>query len=90
MDRSGKIHSCQMYLPMPTHGSTTADFFSPQIRHIERMVVENRQPYPIERTLLTSGMTLAGVESLHRGTAVETPEMAVRYKVSGESWFWRD
>ncbi len=90
MDRSGKIHSCQMYLPMPTHGSTTADFFSPQIRHIERMVVENRQPYPIERTLLTSGMTLAGVESLHRGAPVETPEMSVRYKVSGESWFWRD
>jgi hypothetical protein len=79
-----------MYLPMPTHGSTTADFFSPQIRHIERMIVENRQPYPIERTLLTSGMTLAGVESFHRGMAVETPEMAVRYKVSGESWFWRD
>ena len=62
MDRSGKIHSCQMYLPMPTHGSTTADFFSPLIRHIERMVVENRQPYPVDRTLLTSGMTLAGVE----------------------------
>jgi hypothetical protein len=35
-------------------------------------------------------MTLAGVESFHRGMAVETPEMAVRYKVSGESWFWRD
>jgi hypothetical protein len=54
------------------------------------MVVENRQPYPVERTLLTSGMTLAGVESFHRGAPVETPEMAVRYKVSGESWFWRD
>ncbi len=90
MDRTGKIHSCQMYLPMPTHGSSTADFFSPQIRHIERMVVERRQPYPVERTLLTSGMTLAGVESFHRGAAVETPEMAVRYKVAGESTFWRD
>jgi hypothetical protein len=88
--RTGEIISCQMYLPMPTHGSSTADFFNPQIRHIERMVMENRQPYPLERTLLTSGMTLAGVESFHRGAAVETPEMAVRYTVPKESYFWRD
>ncbi|MFZ9854788.1 MAG: hypothetical protein ACO3I0_06700 [Limisphaerales bacterium] len=90
LDRSGRIHSCQMYLPMPTHGSTTADFFNPQIRHIERMVLTGRQPYPVERTLLTSGMTLAGVQSLHRGVPVETPEMSVRYSVPNESWFWRD
>lgn len=89
LTRSGKVISCQMYLPMPTWGSSTADFFSPQIRHIERMVLDRVQPYPVERTLLTSGMTLAGVESFHRGTAVETPEMAVKYKVSGESWFWK-
>jgi hypothetical protein len=88
--KTGQITSCQMYLPMPTHGSSTADFFNPQIRHIERMVMENRQPYPLERTLLTSGMTLAGVESLHRGQPVETPEMAVRYRVGNESFFWRD
>jgi len=84
----GRAISCQMYLPMPTHGSTTADFFNPQIRHIERMVVERRQPYPLERTLLTSGMTLAGVESFARGTAVDTPEMRVRYRVGPESLFW--
>jgi hypothetical protein len=54
------------------------------------MVTERVQPYPVERTLLTSGMTLAGVESFHRGAAVETPEMEVKYKVSGESWFWKD
>jgi hypothetical protein len=48
-------------------------------------------PYPVERTLLTSGMTLAGVESLHRGQVpVATPEMTVRYSVGPESTFWRD
>jgi hypothetical protein len=88
--RTGEIISCQMYLPMPGHGSTTADFFNPQIRHIERMVVENRAPYPIERTLLTSGMTMAGVESFHRGQPVDTPEMAVRYTAPKESFFWQD
>ena len=76
---------------MPTHGSNTADFFNPQIRHIERMTAENAAPYPVERTLLTSGMTLAGVESFHRGGAVvETPEMAVRYTVPDRSLFWVD
>ncbi|MSU34752.1 MAG: hypothetical protein EXS36_06495 [Pedosphaera sp.] len=87
---TGEIISCQMYLPMPTHGSTTADFFNPLIHHIERMIVENRAPYPVERTLLTSGMTLAGVESFHRGQPVETPEMAVRYTAPRESLFWRE
>jgi hypothetical protein len=89
--KTGEIISCQMYLPMPGHGSTTADFFNPLVRHIERTVIENRTPYPVERTLLTSGMTLAAVDSLHRGQQlVETPEMAVRYTVPRESLFWRD
>ena len=77
---TGGIISCQMNLPMPTQSATTANFFNPLIRHIERMIVERRAPYPVERTLLTSGMTLAAVESLFRGeTPVQTPEMEVRY-----------
>jgi hypothetical protein len=88
---TGDIVSCQMYLPMPDRGSTTADFFHPLVRHIEQMVITGQTPYPIERTLLTSGMTLAGVESLHRGQVpVETPQMEVRYKVGPESTFWLD
>lgn len=88
---TGEIVSCQMYLPMPTHGSTTADFFNPLVHHIERMIVDNAAPYPVERTLLTSGMTLAGVESFHRDQQiVETPEMAVRYSAPKESLFWKD
>ena len=88
---TGEIISCQMYLPMPMHGSSTADFFHPLVRHIEDMILMGEVPYPVERTLLTSGMTLAGVESLHRGQVpVETPEMGVRYQVGPESTFWRD
>ncbi len=88
---TGEVISCQMYLPMPGHGSSTADFFHPLVRHIEEAVLTGEVPYPIERTLLTSGMTLAGVESLHRGQVpVETPEMKVAYQVGPESTFWDD
>jgi hypothetical protein len=87
---TNEIISCQMYLPMPTHSATTADFFNPLIRHIETMVLENRAPYPVERTLLTSGMTLAAVDSIHRGhKPVETPEMQVVYRGPEESTFWQ-
>ena len=72
---TNEVISCQMYLPMPGRGSSTADFFNPLVRHIERMIVEGQAPYPVERTLLTSGMMLSAVESLHRGgERVETPE----------------
>jgi hypothetical protein len=87
---TGEIISCQMYLPMPTHSATTADFFNPLIRHIETLVLENRALYPVERTLLTSGMTLAAVDSIYRGhTVVETPQMKVVYTAPQESTFWR-
>ena len=84
-----EIVSCQMVLPMPGHGATTADFFTPLVRHIETMVIERRAPYPVERTLLTSGMVIAGVDSLHAGTRIETPAMEVRYAGPRESTFWR-
>jgi hypothetical protein len=88
---TGEIVSCQMYLPMPGFSATTADFFHPLVRHIETMVLENRAPYPVERTLLTSGMTLAAVESIYKDyTQVNTPEMEVVYKAPKESFFWRE
>ncbi len=80
-----------MYLPMPGRASSDgSNFFNPLVRYIEQMIVEGRAPYPVERTLLTSGMTLAAVDSLHRGDQrVETPEMEVRYSAPRESLYWR-
>lgn len=90
LTREGKIISCQMQLPMPPAISTTADFFNPLVHHIEQMILENRTPYPIERTLLTSGMTLTAVESLHRGQVkLDTPELRVAYEAPAESTYWR-
>jgi len=87
----GTIVSCQMYLPMPGHGSTTADFFNPLCRHIETMMIDRQAPYPVERTLLTSGMVIGGVDSLHAGQIpVATPHMSVAYQGPRNSKFWRD
>jgi hypothetical protein len=85
---TGEIVACQMYLPMPGQSATTADFFNPLARHIETLVCERRAPYPVERTLLTSGMVIAGVDSLHQGEVrVETPLMEVVYQGPRESHF---
>lgn len=88
---NGEVVSCQMYLPMPGHGSTTADFFNPLSRHIEDMILTGKAAYPVERTLLTSGMVIGGVDSLHAGQKpVKTPEMAVKYTGPKESTYWRE
>jgi len=84
------IHSCQMYLPMPPALTTLADFFNPLANHIEQMILRNAAPYPVERTLLTSGMTIRALESLYRGGApVATPELEVAYRAPANSQFWR-
>jgi len=86
---NGEIVGCQCMLPMPGFSATTADFFTPLVQHVEQMILDNETPYPIERTLLASGMVIAGVRSLFNGqSAVETPEMAVRYRGPRESMFW--
>jgi hypothetical protein len=90
LTRDGKIISCQMQLPMPPAISSTADFFNPLANHIEQMILTGRAPYPIERTLLTSGMLARGVESLYRAQEkLDTPELRVPYQPGVDSTFWR-
>ena len=87
---TGEILSCQMYLPMPAHGSTTADSFNPLTRHIVDLILTDRAPCPAERALLTSGMVMGGIESLFAGQEVAaTPEMAVEHRAPEDSLFWR-
>ena len=55
------------------------------------MVLDNHAPYPVERTLLTSGMTLAAVDSIYQGyKPVETPQMKVAYQAPPKSTFWQE
>jgi hypothetical protein len=82
--------STQMYLPMPDGRTTLASFFSPLVNHVEKMFLTGRPTYPVERTLLTTGLTAAGVESLYRQQArIETPHLDIHYHPPKESTFWR-
>ena len=83
--------STQMYLPMPDGRTTLANFFSPLVNNFEKMYLTGKPTYPVERTLLTTGLTAAGVESLFRGQQrYDTPHLAdIRYQPTKESTFWR-
>jgi hypothetical protein len=82
--------SVQMYLPMPDGRTTLANFFSPLVNNMEQMFLTGKTPYPLERTLLTTGLTAAGVDSLYEGQKrIETPHLAIRYQPSAKSTFWR-
>ncbi len=86
----GGLVGCQMMLPMPGRNATTADFFNPLTAQVEQMFLTGSTTYPIERTLLTSGMVIGGVESLAaQGTAFETSAMAVAYQAPTESTYWQ-
>lgn len=90
LDRSTRVFSNQMYLPMPDGRTTLATFFSPLVFHMEHMFLTGQTPYPIERTLLTTGLTASGVESLYRNQArIETSHLSIHYQAPAESTFER-
>jgi hypothetical protein len=53
-----------------------------------RMFLAGKSPYPIERTLLTTGLTAAGVDSLYAGQQrSKTPHLAIQYQPNPTSKF---
>jgi hypothetical protein len=57
----------------------------------EEMFMTGKPPYPIERTLLTTGLVAAAVKSLAEGQKrLLTPHLAVHYQAPRESTFWRE
>jgi len=85
--KGGDIFSLLFYLPY----YSMRNFFNPQVHHIETLFRTNKSPYPVERTLLTTGMTAAGIESLfQKQKRLETPHLAIRYRPTKKSTFWQD
>ena len=56
---------------------------------VEETFLKGEACYPVERTLLTSGLVQAGIQSLAADKLIRTPYMKVRYQVPRESTFWR-
>ena len=57
---------------------------------IEQMLGPGNTPYPVERTLLTSGLLEACLSSRHRlNQRLETPQLSIRYRPPAESQYTR-
>jgi hypothetical protein len=85
----GQPFSTQMYLPMPPGRTSLANFFTPLVNNMEKMFLTGRPTYPVERTLLTTGLTAAGMESLYRKQRYDTPHLHITYQPTKESTYWR-
>ena len=80
--------STLMYLG-GSHG-TQPHNFDALVWHIEQFIISGNPPAPVERTLLTTGLVAAGVESLARGSQpIDTPHLAIRYRPNPNSTFRR-
>lgn len=57
---------------------------------VEEMFLTSKVSHPLERTLLTTGLVAAGMESLaSRQKRLETPHLAIHYQARRESEFWQ-
>lgn len=79
--------STLFYLPPDPNVAYSAVLMS----KVEQMFLTGKPTYPVERTLLTSGLVAACIASLAGGQKrTETPHLGIRYEPRGESNFARD
>jgi hypothetical protein len=77
--------STMMYLSHRTQLATLESYFSPLVHYIEQFMLTGKEPYPVERVLLATGLVCAGVDSLFQGQQrLQTPQLDIRYQ-PGES-----
>jgi hypothetical protein len=62
--------------------------FSPLVHAIAGMYIRGETPYPVERTLLTTGALSFLMESRSQGhKSIETPMLDIAYRAPRESYF---
>ncbi|MFP6765638.1 MAG: hypothetical protein VB858_18560, partial [Planctomycetaceae bacterium] len=59
------------------------------MHNAEKMFLTGESQYPVERTLLTSGVIQACLQSLKAGTGKATPQLDVKYTAPRESPFFK-
>ena len=68
--------ACQYYMQQPD----PFGHFIHLVKAIETLINSGHSPYPIERTVLTSGILDAVMTSRHeKGKRIETPHLAIKY-----------
>lgn len=68
--------ACQIWLQPEPHGH-----FTFLVRQIESLMLSGTEPYPVERTLLTTGILDAAMRSRHQdGARLCTPELELGYQ----------
>lgn len=76
--------SALFYLPPNPNVTYSAELMS----KVEETFLTGKAPYPIERTLLTTGLVAAGCASLGAGgKRLETPHLAIKYQPPAKSTF---
>ncbi|MDQ6678736.1 MAG: hypothetical protein M3Z09_15750 [Acidobacteriota bacterium] len=80
--RGAGVKSCQFLLtPVPN-----VTYSACLVSHIEDMFATGKAPYPVERTLIVSGMLESCLTSRVQGSApLKTPHLNVRYRAPRES-----
>ncbi len=64
--------------------------FDPLVWYIEQFLRTGKSAIPVERTLLTTGLVAAGVESLwQKSQRLDTPQLAIKYLPNPQSTFRR-
>ncbi len=75
--------STLFYLPPNPNVTYSAALMS----QAEELFITGNPPYPVERTLLTSGVLAAALQSLAKQQRLETPHLGVRYQAPEKSLF---
>lgn len=83
--RAAQPLSTLFYLPPVPNVTYSAELMA----RVERMFLTGRPPYPVQRTLLTTGVLAAAMRSLATGQRISTDHLAIRYQAPRESTFCR-
>ena len=80
--------------PVATHfgmlsGARDLPHFDGLVHCIEELFLTRKPVYPVERTLLTSGILSSLMESRYRKRRLETPQLTVAYRAPKHTWFQR-
>jgi hypothetical protein len=97
---NGAIMDYNIAARVAGHGMVSTQFFLPPAPNvaysaclaakIDQMFQSKSAAYPVERTLLTTGVLEACLQSRHRlNQRLETPQLAVKYQAPAESQFAR-